>query len=115
MENQKTRGNSFTVGALLLHTIVLLWFDSFSLGGSIFLIWTFLAFAVTGKHYRDIVPKKYIQLWAVAHIAISIYILFDYFRLSLMGYSQPLQHFLTFVIFVTPPIAILFFVSAEGT
>ncbi|MFW9806647.1 MAG: hypothetical protein ACFFFK_07960 [Candidatus Thorarchaeota archaeon] len=115
MEDQPIKGKNYTVGALILHTAVLFFFDSFSLGGSIFFVWGFLAIAVTGAHYRDTLKREYLQLWGIAHIAISIYLLIEILSLSGLSPFFYQESLLMLVAFITPPIAIIIFATTEGT
>ena len=115
MEDQITKGKNYTVGALVLHTLVLFWMNSLTLGGSFFFIWGFLAIAVTGKHYRDTMKPIHVQIWAGLHLVISLYFLYNVAWLSFGGYSLYQAGLLPLIVFVTPPIAIMFFARSERT
>ena len=115
MEEERIKGKNYTVGVLVLHTAVLFWINSFSFGVSILTIWGFIAIAVTGKHYRDTVEKRYLQIWAAIHLAISTYGIFGMIQLSFSGYSLIQAGLFQLIIFITPPVAIMYFASIERT
>ena len=135
MDDQQTPRKKYTVGALLLHTVVLLGFAAISYvdsltytgtgsltGGLARLASVFygalgmIAVWLTGQHYTETVNKKNLQTWAAIHIALSIYALI----MVLISYiTYPSIYFLVsllpVLLFLLPPVLVAIFAGKERT
>jgi hypothetical protein len=133
MEVQENSEKKYTVGALLLHAIVLLSFAAYAYmeslsqsypltSGLAHLISVFygvlgvIAVWLAGEHYSETVRKRRLQIWASFGVVISMYSLFA-FLVQILGYYSyfSFTSLIQVPIFLIPPMLILVFVRKERT
>ncbi|MGY5856192.1 MAG: hypothetical protein RTS72_06280 [Candidatus Thorarchaeota archaeon] len=133
MEDQQTPRKKYTVGALVLHAIVLLCFAAYSFNESLIQSYPLtsglahltsgfygvlgaIAVWLAGEHYSETVRKRRLQIWASFCIVLSMYPLIAFF---ILYFGSPSYFSFTSLfqvpIFLIPPVLILAFVRKERT
>lgn len=129
MEVQQNPEKRYTVGALLLHAIVLLGFACFAyiesltisypltaglanLTAGFYVALGVIAVWLTGEHSSETVGNRRLQIWAGFCIVLSLYPVMAF--LAYPFYFH-LNHIIKWSIFLLPPMLILVFVGNERT
>ena len=122
---------TYTVGSLLLQTVVLFGLAVFAWRSSLTATWDFasgtalmatgyygvlfvVAFWLTGEHYTKAVRRRTLQLWAVICIVLFLTPLFASLDGIIRSHSiQSFTNLVTVVLFLIPTILVLVYSSKE--
>lgn len=135
MESGVIMRKKFTIGSLILQSIVLLAFASvffymyISQGlypsglaftpTAYFLVMGLLSIWLASRHYLRTIKKQNLMIWATLHIFVSLYIFFTILYLSSMHASLPpnslIYSLFPLIFYIIPPVFVLVSVLKEQT